>query len=473
MFGAKRLTKSHFFKIIAGLFTAMGFTAIGAFAQLGEIVPSVPCLENEAQTYALFRPANYTRKKRWPAILLLDAKGQGQPGVEAFQKGAASYGFILASPNGLLGNQDQEKQDEIVRQIFEDIIRRFAVDIEAVYVGGVGKASRPAIDFAKRIQTTPGLVLSSPEPSTLEALENYPRLLAMAIGTQDANAFSTQRWFADHARSDRQRLLRFRGATQWTPPETGEEILGWMALRQWRTRPETEPETGLSTNYEIRTGHARNLEAERWWTQALERWQTLTSDFPEDTHQPTVQAVAKRLAKSPSLKEQMAAEAEASRMEGQVLDVFQKHFQPDVFTSHQALADNLAWWEAQMNSLRHIANLPGNNAKKHAALRLIEWLWRRSYLDGLTLLEKKHYQRAAYHQRLASDLFPDQAFAHYAHACALAGLNQPEAAIGALEKSLNSGLDQPDLLRLQPLFDPIRGQEAFVTLLDRLKSKGD
>jgi len=469
MLQAKRYATSTFLHHKLSFIALLLFVGIGAFAQLGEIVPQVPCLEDEAQTYALYRPSHYTRKKRWPAMIILDPKGQSQAALASFQKGAESYGFILASPNGLATNQDRDTQKEIVRQVFEDIIRRFAIDIEAIYVGGADRAGLNAARFAMRIQTTAGVVLCNPTPDALEPLADYPKPLVIAVGQTDPNAFPTRKWLATHGPNGH-RALQFSDSSHWPAQATGEEILGWLALKQWRLRPKTKPEGGLNRNYSIRAAYARDLETRGQLVQAHESWQALVTDFPNDEHLPPAKAAAMQLGQSPALKQQLEALEEASRMEGQVLGVFHTKFQPNFARDNNAMAENLAWWETQMASLRQIAEQPGHQqAKQHAAIRLIEWVWRRSYLDGLSLLEASQFQEASYHHRLASELFPDQAFAHYAHACSLAGLNQANAALGALEKSLASGLNQPDLLKLQPLFDQLRDLPEFQTLLKRIE----
>jgi len=44
-------------------------------------------------------PSNFTPERRWPVILLFDARARGRSGVERYQPAAEKYGYIVAGSN--------------------------------------------------------------------------------------------------------------------------------------------------------------------------------------------------------------------------------------------------------------------------------------------------------------------------------------------------------------------------------------
>ena len=65
----------------------------------GRVIPSVTCVQDATESYALYLPAAYTPDRAWPVIFAFDPGGRGQNRVDRYQAAAEQYGFIVAGSN--------------------------------------------------------------------------------------------------------------------------------------------------------------------------------------------------------------------------------------------------------------------------------------------------------------------------------------------------------------------------------------
>ena len=438
------------------------------FGQLGEIAPAVPYIEQPEQTYTLYRPSQYTRKKRWPAVVLLDASGNGQAAVSAFRQGAESYGFILAAPNGFQLHSDMDIRDNPVIWVYQDLIRRFAVDIEGIYFAGMGEGNQLMADLTKRLQTNAGLILCSPEPIHLELLKPFPTTLALSQGFYDSNTAPVKKYLKKHALKKPYRFVSFEGGRQWPENDAASELLGWLMVQTYQSRNLDMPH--LDAWFQRRSDYAKNLVEQHRLLEAQDAWEKIHQDFSKTAHKDSIKKAFGTLSQSQALKEQEKARNAATMREIETLAIFKKHTKPELYDQTEALEQNLNWWKQQQKTLDYLLNESPDLESRHSAIRLVETMWQISYLEGLNLLETERFATASYHFNLATHLFPDKSFAHYGLACAYAGLDESAKALSALAKSIDMGLQDESLVQLQPLFDNLRSRPEFKVISQRLRN---
>ena len=454
-------------KLSAALFVLL-FNSFAAFGQLGTVEPSVPCLEDQNQTYSLFRPKYYSSKKRFPILIVLDPKGQSQSAVEAFREGAETFGFIVASPQGLTGPLDPNISAHPAMQVYEDLVRRFAVDIDAVYMGGLGSSASIAFDLTRRLKTNAGLILCSPQKADLSQGGSLNLPLMLTAGHLDA-AYSL---VVDEKNLPPNKTLlavTYAGVQQWPPQELTTAGLGWLLEKAAQERGEPLQPERLESIYRARAGLAEKLTLADQYVTAYRLWESLNPDvFPAHTQH--IQKARTDLKASQKLKKQWQALREALDMEATTRQLFEKEFKASMGLSDPGFRDHLEWWRRQVGTLMTLATQGEEGEKQAAASRLLEFVWGQSYLDGLTQLETRSYKPAIYHFRVACEAFPDQAFAFYALSCAYAGDQQKELALEALESSVAMGVNSSELFHQQPLFDSFRNDQRFQALLKKLNT---
>jgi hypothetical protein len=102
----------------------------------GEIVDPVTSLSDPEQSYALYLPTAYDPGRRWPVLLVLDARGRGKLAAEVFEGAAERYGWIVLSSNGSRSDDTMEPNERAFRALLGDAERRFAVDPRRFYLAG-------------------------------------------------------------------------------------------------------------------------------------------------------------------------------------------------------------------------------------------------------------------------------------------------------------------------------------------------
>ena len=67
--------------------------------QPGTIIDRVPCVDNPAQTYALYLPSAYSPERTWSLLLAFHPAARGHLMAEKYQAAAEQYGYIIAASN--------------------------------------------------------------------------------------------------------------------------------------------------------------------------------------------------------------------------------------------------------------------------------------------------------------------------------------------------------------------------------------
>src|SRR5947208_4686999 len=88
----------------------------------GTVIERVVCLDDPAQSYALFLPPGSTTPgpRRWPILYLFDARARGAKSAALFAEAAARLGYILASSNETRSDGPLDPNVTAVRALWRD-----------------------------------------------------------------------------------------------------------------------------------------------------------------------------------------------------------------------------------------------------------------------------------------------------------------------------------------------------------------
>ena len=155
----------------------------------GTVVPSVTCLHDPSQSYALYLPSNYSPDRRWPIIYAFDPFARGSVPVQLYKAAAEKYGYIIAGSNNAK-NGPGSLEMAAAQAVWEDTHRRFAIDKDRVYTTGLSGGARFATSFALYCYTcsVAGVIAHGATYPVKEAAPaNDHFLYYVAIGDQDFN----------------------------------------------------------------------------------------------------------------------------------------------------------------------------------------------------------------------------------------------------------------------------------------------
>src|SRR5262249_23557865 len=113
----------------------------------GQVIPSLVCLEDPSQSYALYLPSHYSRDRAWPVIYAFDPFARGKTAVEVYKDAAEKYGYIVVGSNNSK-NGPGAIQLGAAQAVWADTHRRFSIDKNRVYTTGLSGGARVATSVA-------------------------------------------------------------------------------------------------------------------------------------------------------------------------------------------------------------------------------------------------------------------------------------------------------------------------------------
>src|SRR5262245_33187817 len=202
----------------------------------GKVVSSLSCLDDPAQSYALYLPSQYSPDRRWPVLYAFDPFARGKTAVEVYQAAAEKFGYIVVGSNNSK-NGPVAPQLEAAQAMWNDTHRRFAIDKDRAYTTGLSGGARVATSFAMYCYTcaVAGVIAHGagyPVGISTKQPANDHFAYYAAVGDVDFNYPELAQL---RKKKDEQgapfKVKVYPGPHQWAPPEIVEDAIAWMELK--------------------------------------------------------------------------------------------------------------------------------------------------------------------------------------------------------------------------------------------------
>ena len=461
---------------VFGLTLFLAATAVAADppplrAPIDEMVEGIACASDPSQTYTLYLPPGFTNKRRWPVLLIFDPRGRSVVAAEVFREAARDYGWIIVSSNDTRSDGPMEPNIKALNALWPEVQIRLPADLKRIYATGFSGGAAVSYYLADQTGEIAGIIACGGQMLE-DQLEGTRCPLFSAAGDTDFNYRAMRQvdaFLADQGNPHR--LEIFEGPHRWMPTALAREAVEWMELEAMRSGlRERDPEM-VEALYcrdvaaaEKLAGGGRELDAaRRYW--AVER----TFNGLRATGE--VRRRAEMLESSPETRRQRKDEKRWENFEAAYL---------------QRSRDRLA--------LLRFSEIPPPVSQLAHELRIEEMLRRsqRPGIEGLTArraLQTPHTFLSFYFPR---DFLAEGRWAHlttslelallirensptawYNLACARARMNHPKAAVEALERAFEAGLDRPELIATDSDLDTLREREDFKALVESTISARD
>ncbi|MBS1607551.1 MAG: hypothetical protein JSS70_01975 [Bacteroidetes bacterium] len=185
----------------------------------GELIPTVICKTDPAQSYALYIPLKVS-KDVLPIIYFFDPHGNGALPLAKYKSLADQYGFILAGSNNSKNGNDFSVAEDIWTNLLYDTKSRLKIDASRIYTCGFSGGAKVAGFIALKHPEVKSVIACGAglPDGTLPA--DFRFTYTGIAGEGDMNmtdlvAFDT----ALDATKTSHRLILFDGKHEWAPDQ--------------------------------------------------------------------------------------------------------------------------------------------------------------------------------------------------------------------------------------------------------------
>jgi hypothetical protein len=428
----------------------------------GSFQPTVKVLADESHSYALYLPAKYSAQKRWPVLLAFDPSGEGANPVKLLQPAAEKYGFIVVGSNNSRNFVDPSTA---IRLLWHDVTMRFAIDPRRVYTTGFSGGSRVASGVAIGCKNCIAGVIAC--GAGLPVGVNVPPAETtdwfLTTGTVDFNHSEIIR-LADalDARHAATNIAFFAGPHSWMSPTVAEEALAWMHLRAMIKGTVPVDKDFVESEFTRRTAAAKSLEQSGDTLSAFRAYSRIMNDFRTLRDVKEIQTMHDALAASNELKRARKSEQATFDLEDRTSASI-NNISNAIIEKQKPAVVLYKELESLADGIRQDQKTTHDSARRDALARAMYGAFAYARETGSDDMLKQDYLTARDLFRAAAIIRPQAAGPHYLVALVAAHLGEGKAALEELNKSVDRGLSDPQLLE-NPDFDKLRGEDAFKKL---------
>ena len=439
----------------------------------GQVVDSVVCLHDPAQSYALYLPKGYRSDRLWPVLYAFDPAARGRVPVVLFREAAERFGYVVVGSNNSR-NGPAEPVFKAIEAAWIDTHDRFAVDPKRIYTTGMSGGTFPALTLG--VQKAAGVIACA---GALDADRLGPNTTAVdwlgIAGSADFNYTSNK--VMAHTLAERGVVARFEtfdGGHGWPPEDVAARALEWLELSAMRkgTRP---ADTAFIDAYRERgVMRAGSAAKNGRFDDAAEEYAALARELHGLRNVDDLESEARRLRETPEAKNDRKREAkldEDDREETRRLFMLVRTLQ-----SQGALPPEKIHVSARHELGDRIQRLKrdresANADRRIVAGRVIDGFRVSALYDGMEQLAKGRPTAARVALEFCVEAQPENAYSRYELARAHAALQDKIAALAELRRAVAGGYRDRERILNDPEWALLQRDPEYLALASEPQPK--
>jgi predicted esterase len=430
---------------------------------LGEMVEDIACTSDPTQTYTLYVPSTFTSDRRWPVLLVFDPRGRSLLAAELFREAAETHGWIIVSSDNTRSDGPMEPNTIALQALWPEIHERLPTDFDRVYAAGFSGGAAVAKVLSKATEGLAG-ILACGGRYFPEYLDDNDVAIFSTAGLYDFNYREMHQVDDFLAKNGGlHRIVVFDGPHAWMPPEVAAEAIEWFELVAMRQGLRDIDPQLVATLFAADQVEAEALAADERAFDAARRYREIVQTYEGMVDTATVRSRVAKIEKSDAYREQAKAVKKSSAYERRcdegvnngLSDLRSADIPPPLA---QLVRD------FKIDDLKERAEKGGSMGR--AAQRCLNGLYTGvAFYIPRDAAAERNYPLAAATYEVAVEIREDNPVAWYNLACMRSRLGRGEMAIEALERALETGFNNPDLLATDEDLDALRERDDFKRLL--------
>jgi predicted esterase/tetratricopeptide (TPR) repeat protein len=445
----------------------------------GQIVEKIVCADAPNQSYALYLPANYSTRRKWPVLYAFDPAARGQIPVERFREAAERFGWIVVGSNNSR-NGDFQPSIDAWNAIVNDTHQRFEIDDARTYVAGFSGGARLAFYFAIRCSGCIAGVISSGAgfPSGVTPSPALHFAVFTATGIEDFN-FGEVKSLNDALSKAgmAHRTQVFPGRHDWPPSFVAIEALEWMELQAMKSGKRTRDDALIESIWQTRLQQARDLEASHQTFGAYQTYAALADGFQGLRDTTTVAKAENQLHQTNEVRSAIRDELQQIKKQREI----ETRFYAGLVARERNSGEEIGSTDGVdpetrrtqiVAELRKQAALTADTGERRIARRVLEGLFISLFEQGVNQLQAlKHYDDAVRSFKLATEVNPERPGAFFYLAWAYAARGDRKQALRALQAATDKNFSDLKAIEGNKAFDSIRAEAQYQEIIKTLQSR--
>lgn len=429
--------------------------SVNAFEN-SKIYPSISCISDTNQSYALYLPPKYKSGKPCPVLILFDSHGDGLLPVNLFSDEASKNDFIIAGSNNSKNGMPIEQTTAIYQAILNDIKERFSIETKAVYLCGFSGGSRVAGAAAITQGGVAGVVGCGAGLPNLKQQPVNPFSYLGVVGNQDFNL--TEMLQLDQSLDKagyNHHLLKFPGTHQWPPKEIIPDIFTWLTFDAMRQKAIPESRAEINSFIEKNDKTANDYASENNHLKQLETYSMMLHFLQGLTDVAPLQSEIMRLENEPDIIAGQEKQKQLLVMEQDL----QREYSP------QIEAKDVAWWTKEADKLHSLTVHSSNTEISAVYKRLLGYLSLNCYMYCTNALKQNDLTSASKYTRIYCLVDHTNSEAPYLSAKVAALNHDPDAVFKFLEQAYSLGFKDTNRLNADVDLKVYQQDERFKKLV--------
>lgn len=425
----------------------------------GVVNDTVLCKANSAHAYALYLPSYYNSSESWPCIILFDAHARGALPVRMYKDIAERYGFILIGSDISKNGTTTEVLRNIIATLWDDIHDRYNIDTSRTYTSGFSGGSKVAALAAIDHRSVAGVIgCAGGFPNLGQGFRHEFEYFGIA-GDYDFNEMEMLQLdtYLTQFKHPHQ-VLTWKGIHAWPPATEYTAAVLWMMVNSMKKHKLQTNDTvinELKNYFDERIAGAKNDELT---IAILLEGSARTFDGLTDVG---------------NYKQQFSAMTD--KWQGQ--PPYIKYLQEEQ-TLDQEVAAKFTVWDEQtltgkIKGLQQKAEHCGIVPQANAIRRVLAYTGLISYMNVSQTLAAGDLAHAESYLRIFKMADPKNPDCSYFAAVLAARKADAKGTIAALDNAAKLGYSDVDQLVSESVFGPIRQDNAFLAIVQRVRDNHD
>jgi predicted esterase len=445
--------------------------------EAGRVIQRIVSRADTTQRYALYLPSGFNRDRQWPVLFLLDPRGRALVPMARFQPVAERLGYIVLSSYNTLSDGPPEPNYSAMNAMLEDVQRALPVNSRRLYLVGFSGTARFAWELNTRLPgTITGIIgagASVPGNASSWTRANIGKsspVLFGTIGTLDPNYEELRTFDAElDTIGAVHHIERFDGVHQWPPSELSTRAVEWLDLQAMRRGLAPRNQAWIDSLYASWFARAARVDSTGDAASAVREFRLVRADFDGLTNVGAATARLAVLEKDPRVRRTVATENAIATRDRQLNDALVS-FAAEIKSSASPPSINDARKRLDLDALRREAARTDDSTAAIAARRALERIFAHmSFYAPRDFFDERRYAHAAFVLQIARLIKPDDGFACFWQARALAQTGDKPNALAALECAAASKQVSAAAIESDPLLAPLHADPRYEAVVRALQ----